>query len=193
MSREEKIKQLFTESIKAKEDFSALDKNIEAVLKASEVIIESLKAGGKVIIFGNGGSAADSQHFAAELVVRFEKERKSLAAVALSTNTSILTAAANDYDFKNIFSRQIDALASSKDVVFAISTSGSSPNVLEAAKVAKDKKLPVIALTGRDGGSLKDLSDVTILVESGNTARIQEVHILVIHAICKIVEDAFAG
>lgn len=193
MDTKDKVKQLFSESIKAKEDFLKIDKNLEDIAKASEAIIESLKGGGKVIVFGNGGSAADSQHLAAELLVRFEKERDPLPAIALSTNSSTLTACANDYDFKNVFSRQVEALGAKGDVAIAISTSGSSPNVLEGAKAAKKKNIPVIALTGRDGGVLKGSSDITILVKESNTARIQEVHILVIHAICKIVEDALAG
>jgi D-sedoheptulose 7-phosphate isomerase len=153
------------------------------------VIAQRCKKGGKVIVFGNGGSAADSQHMAAELVVRFEKERKGLPCIALNTNTSTLTAASNDYSFDKTFSRQVEALAEQRDVVIAISTSGNSKNVLEGAKEARAKKVPVIALAGRDGGELAAMADIPIVVRCENTARIQEVHIAIIHALCKIVEE----
>ena len=126
---------------------------------------------------------------ATELIVRFEKERKSLPCIALSTNTSTLTATANDYDFSKTFSRQVEGLAESKDVVIALSTSGNSENILEAVEAARKKKVPVIALTGKDGGKLAGIVDIPIIVKSDSTARIQEIHITIIHAMCKVVED----
>ncbi len=186
------VKEIFAKSIEVKKQFMADEECMAAVAKAAEAMVECYKRGGKVIVFGNGGSAADSQHLAAELVVRFEKERKSLPCVALSTNTSILTAAANDYDFDRVFSRQIEALAGERDVAVAISTSGNSGNVLEAAKKAGEKKMQVIALTGRDGGKLASMADIPIIVRSDVTARIQEVHVAIIHILCKVVEDSMS-
>jgi len=184
------VRKIFEDSLQAKKRFLDEDVNVSAVAEAASTVVECYRRGGKVIVFGNGGSAADSQHLAAELVVRFEKERKSLPCVALSTNTSILTATANDYSFNRVFSRQIEALADPGDVVIAISTSGNSENILEGAKAAREKEVPVIALTGRDGGKLIGLSDIAIVVKSDSTARIQEVHGTVIHALCSIVEGS---
>ncbi len=192
MNAKDIARKIFEDSIAAKQKFLDDESGIAAVIKTADAIIGSLKKGGKVIVFGNGGSAADSQHLAAELVVRFEKERKALPAVALTTDTSILTATANDYDFSKVFSRQIEALAGPSDVAIAISTSGNSPNVIEGAKAARAKNVPVIALTGRDGGALVAGSDIQMIVRSDNTARVQEVHEAIIHVICKLVEDAFA-
>jgi D-sedoheptulose 7-phosphate isomerase len=188
----ETVKKILQDSIAVKQEFLADGENLEAVAEAAEIMIENLKKGGKVLLFGNGGSASDSQHFAAELVVRFEKERRALPAVALTTDTSILTASANDYSYDKVFSRQVEALAGANDVIVAISTSGNSPNVLEGVKVAKEKKLPVVALAGKDGGRLAGEADIAIVGGSDNTARVQEVHGAVIHIICKLVEDAFA-
>ncbi len=184
------IKEMLENSIQVKQGFLADDISISRISSAAEALIECYKKGGKALIFGNGGSAADSQHMAAELVVRFEKDRKGLPAIALNTNTSTLTATGNDYDFKAIFSRQIDALAEPSDVVVAISTSGTSGNVVEGARAARKKGVTVIALTGRDGGELARLADIPIVVKNNNTARIQEVHIFIIHALCKLTEDA---
>jgi D-sedoheptulose 7-phosphate isomerase len=192
MMPNETIKKIFSDSIDAQESFVGDGANIDRVEDAVRALCECLKGGGKVITFGNGGSAADSQHLAAELVVRFEKERKALACIALNTDTSILTAAANDYDFSKIFSRQLEAIGTEKDLAFVISTSGMSPNVLQGARTARRMRMPVVALTGKDGGELAGLSDISIIVSSGNTARIQEVHAVVIHAICKLVEDALS-
>ncbi|MDP8259258.1 MAG: D-sedoheptulose 7-phosphate isomerase [Candidatus Aadella gelida] len=186
------IKKFAEESVKIKEKFFADNDNIEAIKKAASAIIESYGKGGKVLVFGNGGSAADSQHFAAELMVRFEKERRALPAVALTTDTSIITASGNDYEFKKIFSRQVEALAAENDIVVAISTSGNSENVIEGVLAAKKKGVPVVALTGHEGGTLATEADVTINVKAENTARIQEVHIAVIHILCKIIEDSLA-
>jgi len=186
----QKVKDILRESISVKERFLSDEVNVAAVAEAAELMIDRFDKGGKVLVFGNGGSAADSQHFAAELVVRFEKERKALPCVALTTDTSIITAASNDYSFERIFSRQLEALAGPDDVAFAVSTSGNSPNVLEAVKSAREKGIPVISLTGRDGGMIARESDIAITVKADNTARIQEVHSVILHMICKIIEES---
>lgn len=175
---------------KAIEDSAAVKNTLlsEDIEKAANIIIASLKAGGKVIIFGNGGSAADSQHMAAELVGRFKKERKGLAAIALTTNTSILTALSNDYTYDVSFERQIEALGRKGDIAVAISTSGAAGNVLAAANKAKDMGIATVALTGKGGGKLKGIADLSIIVESADTARIQEAHILIIHILCELIE-----
>jgi len=184
------IKDTSEESLRVKRDFFEDEKNINAISDAAEALIECYGRGAKVIVFGNGGSAADSQHFAAELMVRFEKERRSLAVVALTTDSSILTATANDYSFEDIFSRQIDALGNDSDVAVAISTSGSSKNVLKAVRTATRRGIKVIALTGSGGGELAKAADISISVNEKNTARIQEVHIVIIHMLSKLVEDS---
>jgi len=184
------IKNIAEESLRVKKDFFSDEQNIDAVSNAAEALIECYARGAKVIVFGNGGSAADSQHFAAELMVRFEKERKSLPVVALTTDSSILTAAANDYCFEDIFSRQIDALGNNSDVAVAISTSGNSKNVLKAVRTARRRGIKVIALTGSGGGELAKEADICVFVNEKNTARIQEVHILIIHILSKLVEDS---
>jgi D-sedoheptulose 7-phosphate isomerase len=189
MDARETVKRIFDDSLSVKKEFISDGLNADKVAEAAGALVECYKRGGKVIIFGNGGSAADSQHMAAELLVRFEKERKSLPCIALSANTSTLTATANDYDFSKTFSRQVEGLAESRDAVIAISTSGNSENVLEGVKAARAKGVPVIALIGKDGGKLAPLADIPIIVASGVTARIQEVHITIIHALCKIIEE----
>jgi D-sedoheptulose 7-phosphate isomerase len=161
------------------------------IAEAGAAIIASLRTEGKLIAFGNGGSASDAQHMAAELVGRYVVNRQALAAVALTINTSSLTAIANDFGFHEIFSRQLEALAKPQDVVFAISTSGNSPNVLRALETAKTLGLKKIGLTGNDGGKLRDLVDICVIVPSSSTPRIQEAHSLVIHILCGIVENAF--
>jgi len=193
MDIRETVKNIFGDSLRVKEQFLSDDISMDAVAEAASTLVECYRRGGKVIVFGNGGSAADSQHMAAELLIRFEKDRKGLPCVALTANTSVMTAASNDYDFKETFSRQIEALAAPSDAVVAISTSGNSENVLEGVKAARAKKIPIIALTGRDGGKLPEISDVSIVVRSENTARIQEIHITVIHVLCKIIEDTLFG
>ena len=157
---------------------------VSAVITVSEILFDRLKKGGKLITFGNGGSAADAQHFAAELSGRFMKERKSFPAVALTTNSSSLTAIGNDYDFSKIFSRQIEGLCSKDDFVVGISTSGNSPNVVEGIRSAKLAGAYTLALTGRDGGMIKDVADYCIKVNSNSTPIIQESHIAIIHMIC---------
>jgi phosphoheptose isomerase len=163
------------------------------VLEAASAIVESLGGGGKLLLFGNGGSAADAQHVAAELVSRFTRERKALAAIALSTDTSILTAIANDYTFDRVFERQIEALGRKGDVAFAMSTSGRSANVVEGLKAARARELKTLALTGRDGGPVGAAADVHINVPSESTPRVQEVHRTLLHVICDLVEEALAG
>jgi len=191
MSNKDKINKIFEDSLKVKNEFISNEKNVDAISEAALAMIKCFQAGGKVIVFGNGGSASDSQHLAAELVIRFEKERKALPCIALTTNTSSLTSVANDYDYTKSFSRQLEAFVAPGDIVIAISTSGTSGNVLEAAKFARQKKATVISLTGRDGGSLAGESDISIIVRADSTARIQEVHITIIHALCSIIEEAF--
>lgn len=156
----------------------------QAVLDSGELILKTLSAGNKLLLCGNGGSAADSQHIAAEFVVRFVEERRALPAIALTTDTSILTAHTNDYDFSTVFSRQVEALGNPGDCLIAISTSGNSENIIKAASVAKQKQLSVIGMTGQEGGLLKALVDINVAAPSNITARIQEVHILVGHWWC---------
>ena len=153
-----------------------------------EACLASLADGGKILFFGNGGSAADAQHLAAELVIRYRYNRKALAALALTTDTSTLTACANDFSFEEIFSRQIEALGRPGDVAIGITTSGNSPNVLTALAVARDMGLVAAGLTGRDGGKMVGLADPLLIVPSTVTARIQEMHILIGHALCDQVE-----
>ncbi len=160
----------------------------DIITNAAQKIIDAYNAGGKVLLIGNGGSAADAQHIAAELVGRFKLERTALPAIALTTDTSILTAVANDYGYDTIFSRQLEALANDKDILIAITTSGTSPNILKAVETAHSKGVFVIGLTGGNGGRLKDMADLTIIVPSDNTARIQEAHTTIGHIICHLVE-----
>ncbi|MFA6079825.1 MAG: D-sedoheptulose 7-phosphate isomerase [Candidatus Omnitrophota bacterium] len=160
--------------------------------RAAKLIARSIKNGGKLIVFGNGGSAADSQHIAAELVGRFKKERRALGAIALTTDTSSLTALANDYGYESVFKRQVEALAKRGDAALGISTSGNSVNVLEALKLAKKMGLKTISLSGCGGGKLKKTSDISIVIDSGDTARIQESHIMIGHILCQIIEDEFS-
>jgi D-sedoheptulose 7-phosphate isomerase len=166
------------------------------IADAVQAVLGCITAGGKVLACGNGGSASDAQHFAAEFVGRFERERPGLAAISLSTDTSILTAIGNDYDFNSVFSKQVQALGNPGDVLLAISTSGNSGNVLAAADAAHDRDMTVIALTGRGGGKLGARlleTDVHICVPHERTARIQEVHLLAIHCICDAVDVQLLG
>lgn len=162
--------------------------NMDNIIKVSRLITNTFNEGGKLLLCGNGGSAADSQHIAAEFVGRFELERTPLPVIALTTDTSILTAVGNDYGFNDIFARQVKAHGCDGDILIAISTSGSSSNVIRAIKTAKDNMLTVIGLTGKDGGEIAQLSDVFINVNSYETAIIQEVHITISHVICRLVE-----
>ncbi len=183
------IERIFKESIQVKE--ATLADNKDKIIAAVKLVTSALKKNRKVILFGNGGSAADSQHIAAEFIGRFQKERKALSAIALTTDTSILTALGNDYGLDIIFSRQIEGLAQKGDVAFGISTSGHSTNVIEGIKKAKCKGLKTISLTGCKGGKLAKLTDVSLIVPSKKTARIQESHICIAHAICELVENQF--
>ena len=160
----------------------------DAIEKAARMVIDAYKSGKKVFLIGNGGSAADAQHIAAELAGRFRLERKGLPAIALTVNTSTLTALANDYGYDTVFSRQLEALAQSKDILIAITTSGTSANVLKAIETARAMGVTVIALTGENGDKLKSMTDLTIIVPSDNTARVQEAHITIGHIICHLVE-----
>lgn len=161
---------------------------VKPVVAAAAAIRESLDRGGKLLIFGNGGSAADSQHMAAELVSRFQRERRALAALALTTDTSIVSAIGNDYSFDRVFARQIEALGRRGDVAFAITTSGGSANVVKGLETARAQGLKTIVLTGRDGGAAGKAADIHINVAEDSTARAQEVHRTVIHVICELVE-----
>ena len=160
------------------------------IAECATLLADILSSGGKLLIMGNGGSAADAQHFAAEIVGRFKLERRALPAISLSTDTSIITAVANDYSFETIFSRQVEALADASDAVIGISTSGNSSNVLKALELARRRKCRTLALLGRDGGTIKDVSDLALIVPSDDTPRIQEAHITIIHIICDLVEKA---
>ena len=172
-----------------------LDATIKSIGSALEVAanicIDSLKQGGKILIFGNGGSAADAQHIAAELVGRYKLERKGLSAIALSTDTSSLTAIANDYGYEHVFDRQIEALANPEDVAIGISTSGNSSNVINALQLAKNIGCKSIGLSGKSGGNMNNLCDVILVIRSKDTARIQEMHILLGHIICHLIELEF--
>ena len=184
------IYQIISDSIAVKQ--KAVEENCDTLIKAVDAIGRALKKGGKIILFGNGGSAADSQHIAAEFIGRFQKERKSIPAIALTTDTSILTALANDYSFDIVFSRQIEGLGRSKDIAIGLSTSGKSRNVFEAIKTAKKIGMKTISFTGGTGGSIAKVSDISIIVPSKNTARVQESHICLAHVICELVEKKFS-
>lgn len=169
---------------------NSFSKEIKSSIESvGEKIYLSLENGGKTILMGNGGSAADCQHIAAELVGRFVKERRGLAAIALTVDTSIITAIGNDYGFENIFTRQIEALATKNDIVVGISTSGNSENIIRGIEKAKEKGSYTICLLGNSGGKLKDISDTSIIIPSNNTARIQECHILIGHIICELIDS----
>ncbi|MCK5214945.1 MAG: D-sedoheptulose 7-phosphate isomerase [Candidatus Omnitrophica bacterium] len=184
------IKDIFKDSIAVKE--ASLDCNMDAIIQAVKEITRALKKNKKVILFGNGGSAADSQHIAAEFVGRFQRERPALPAISLTTDTSALTALANDYGFDIVFARQLEALGSKGDVAIGLSTSGNSPNVLLALKQAKKMGLKTISFTGGKGGKMAPVTDIKIVVPSQITARVQETHICIAHCICELVENQFA-
>jgi len=161
------------------------------IIAAAEAIISSLKQGGVVYICGNGGSAADAQHIAGELVGRFKRERKGLAAIALTTDTSVLTSISNDYGYENVFARQVEALVKKGDILWAVSTSGSSPNVVAAAELAKEKGASVLAFTGRPESKLERVADICFCAADKSTARTQEIHQIAYHIICDLVEQNF--
>ena len=174
------------------EVISSINDIIDEIDDSIRLLLDCIKKDGKIILFGNGGSAADAQHIAAEFVGRFKIERISMPAIALTTDSSILTSIGNDYSFELIFSRQCESLVQEGDVVIALSTSGNSINVLNGVKMAKKKKAKIIGLLGNSGGKISELSDVSIIVNSNSTPRIQEGHRLIAHIICEIVEKQFA-
>ncbi|MBI4410424.1 MAG: SIS domain-containing protein [Gemmatimonadetes bacterium] len=163
------------------------------VAEIAELVLHALDAGRKLLFCGNGGSAADAQHLATEYVVRFRRERAPLPALALTTDTSLLTAASNDFGFEHVFARQVTALASPGDILFLHSTSGESPNLIEAAKAARTAGVKTIALLARGGGRLKDLVDVALVLPTDNGAHAQELHLAIGHVVCEIVESRWAG
>ncbi|HUW37503.1 MAG TPA: phosphoheptose isomerase [Rhodocyclaceae bacterium] len=190
-----RISQHFHDSAQLK--LEAVASLAEPIARAAELMVNSLLASGKILACGNGGSAADAQHFAAELVNRFEAERPPLAALALTTDSSTLTSIANDYRFEDVFAKQVRALGQPEDVLLAISTSGNSANVIEAIHAAHERELRVIALTGRNGGIiaglLDDQQDVHLCVPAERTARIQEVHLLTLHCLCDGIDTLLLG
>jgi D-sedoheptulose 7-phosphate isomerase len=190
----QRINQHFAESAKAKAE--AVTVLAEPLSRAAERMVQCLMNDGKILACGNGGSAADAQHFAAELLNRFEMERPGLAAFALTTDSSTLTSIANDYDYDQVFSKQVRALGQPDDLLLAISTSGNSRNVLEAVQAAHDRQMGVIALTGKSGGVMGQLlapGDIHLCVPHPNTARIQEVHILCLHCLCDAIDCMLLG
>jgi len=173
--------------------FSKLDKIEQELISSALLMSKAIGKGNKLLICGNGGSAADAQHFAAEMIGRFERERRALPAIALTTDTSILTALSNDYGYDMVFSRQVEALAKPGDILIGISTSGNSSNVILATEAAKEMGVKNIGLLGRDGGKLAALVDVPVIVPHGVTARIQEAHIFIIHFWCAYIEKELFG
>jgi D-sedoheptulose 7-phosphate isomerase len=189
-----RISENFSESAHLK--LQAMDALAGPIAAAAERMVQCLKQDGKILSCGNGGSAADSQHFAAEMLNRFEMERPGLAALALTTDTSTLTSIANDYDFEQVFSKQVRALGHAGDLLLAISTSGNSRNVVAAAHAAHESQMGVIALTGRNGGKLAEVllpTDIHICVPAQSTARIQEVHLLTLHCLCDAIDCLLLG
>jgi D-sedoheptulose 7-phosphate isomerase len=194
IDHQKRIKAHFADSARLKQD--AADVMAPHIARAAALLTDCLFADGKILACGNGGSAADAQHFAAELVGRFERERPELPAISLSTDTSLLTAVANDYAFEQVFAKQVRALGTKGDVLLAISTSGSSPNVVAAVQAAQEREMRVIALTGKGGGRIGELlapGDVHVCVPHDRTARIQEVHLLTIHCLCDAIDATLLG
>ncbi len=189
-----RIRRHFTESANLFQ--SSVEALAPQIVRAAGLMTECLLADGKLLACGNGGSAADAQHFSAEMLGRFERERMGLPAIALSTDTSTLTAIGNDYDFSEVFSKQVAALGREGDVLLAITTSGNSSNVLAAAQVAQQRGMRIVALTGKGGGRLGELcsaDDVHLCIPHGTTTRIQEAHILVIHCLCDAIDNTLLG
>ncbi len=183
---EDIVIQAFKESSRLKEVF--INENLSKIVRVVDVIIRALQEEKKILLFGNGGSAADAQHLAAEFVNRFIIERPPLPAIALSTDTSVITSIANDYDFSEVFAKQVRAIGQAGDIAWGISTSGSSPNVVKALEIAKKMGMSTIALTGKEGGKMAAIADYSLNVPSGSVPRIQEVHITAGHAICEMVD-----
>jgi phosphoheptose isomerase len=189
----ERVERHFTDSIAVKQAARGL---APSIARAGALMVECLERGGKILSCGNGGSAADAQHFSSELLGRFEADRQSLPAVALTTDSSTLTAIANDYAYEQVFARQVSSLGTSADLLLAISTSGNSGNVAEAVRTAHTRDMAVVALTGRDGGLIGQLlaaRDIELRVPSDRTLRIQEVHLLIVHCLCDLIDVAFGG
>lgn len=184
-----RIEELLRDSMRVKEELCGQPSELEKIERVSDAIIKALKNGRKVVLFGNGGSAADAQHIACELAGRFKKERRGLPAIALTTNTSALTAIANDYSYDEVFSRQVEGIVGKGDVVIGISTSGESPNVIKGIKAAKKRGAIAVGLAGAKGGKLAQAADICIKVPSNDTPRIQEAHITIGHIICQLVEE----
>ena len=187
------VKDILNESIRVKKKIVDDPSLLSQINQISSIIIEAYRRKNKVILFGNGGSAADAQHIAGELVNKLHLEREALSAIALTTDSSVLTSIANDYDYSRIFARQVEALAKEGDVVIGISTSGSSSNVIEAVKTAKEKGATTVGFTGNKGGKLAELVDFVISVPSDETPRVQESHITIFHIICCLVERELFG
>ncbi|QEP44129.1 phosphoheptose isomerase [Ectothiorhodospiraceae bacterium BW-2] len=187
------IRRQFEASIAAKQ--RTLEQLAAKIAAAAAVLVKRLESGGKLLICGNGGSAADAQHFASELLNRFETERRALPAIALTTDSSVVTSIANDYHYRHIFARQIEALGQPQDTLFAISTSGNSDNIVAAIESAQQQQLQIIALSGKEGGKVASLltpNDIELRVPSNTTARIQENHLLIIHALCSVIDSHFS-
>lgn len=194
MNLQDRIINHFSDSIKTKQD--AMENLCELIEIASQRLVAALLDGKKIFSCGNGGSAGDAQHFSSEMVNRFERERPALPAIALTTDTSILTSIANDYNFDEVFSRQVKALGQEGDILIVYTTSGNSANIVKAIGTAHDKSIPVIAITGKDGGNLASLlseTDIEIRVPSQSTARIQEVHLLITHCLCDLIDHQLFG
>ena len=187
---EERIRAIFQEASAV--SLATAERSARTILAAAEAMRDALARGGKIVVFGNGGSAADSQHFAAELVGRFRVERQALPAIALTTDTSVITSIANDYAYDHVFVRQIQALGRAGDVAFGISTSGRSRNVLDALAEARRQQLTTIALVGSQTDGVAAVADIVIPVPAESTARVQEAHLTALHALCELIEDHFA-
>jgi len=184
-------REIFQESIQIKEAF--LESHLDSVVQCAELLIKALKSGNKILCFGNGGSAADAQHFAAEMMNRMLIERSPLPAIALTTDTSILTSISNDYEFEKIFTKQIQALGMSGDIALGITTSGNSPNIISALEMANKQGMCSIALSGNNGGKVADIAKHCIIVPSTIVPRIQEVHECILHCLCELIDQALFG
>ena len=182
-----RISAIVSDSLKVKQDF--FSSHVDDVERAAAMVCDTLKSGGKLLVFGNGGSAADAQHIAGELVNRFLQARRALPAIALTTDGGVLTCIANDSGFEKVFARQIEALGNQGDVCLAISTSGESPNIVAACEQARSQKIKVVGLLGRNGGHVAPLCDIALIVPSSDTQRIQETHNLVGHILCELIES----